>query len=276
MSNTRNRVVLITGATSGIGAAAAKRLAQRGHSIYGTGRHVQEGPGNDGVRRVRMDVDDTASVDRAVASILDHAGRIDTVINNAGWGIGGAVEDTSVEEALALFQTNVFGVLRVCRAVLPGMRARGAGAVVTISSLGGLMGLPFQGLYAASKFAVEGLMESLAMEVRGHGIRVTLIEPGDVATGFTSARRMAAGSGEGSAYRAPFLRALRQIESDEGSGVPAEDAARAIVRVVEDPSPPLRATVGKPDQRLAGILQGLLPDGVFQRILSGHYQLDRR
>ena len=138
------------------------------------------------------------------------------------------------------------------------------------------MGLPFQGLYAASKFAVEGLMESLAMEVRGNGIRVTLIEPGDVATGFTSARRMAAGSGEGSAYRAPFLRALRQIESDEGSGVPAGDAARAIVRLVEDPSPPLRTTVGKPDQRLAGILQGLLPDGVFQRILASHYQLDKR
>jgi NADP-dependent 3-hydroxy acid dehydrogenase YdfG len=275
MATPRPQVVLITGATSGIGGATAKCLTQRGHTVFGTGRRVPEGPGADGVNFVQMDVDDTASVERAVAAVLDQAGRIDAVINNAGFGIGGSVEDTSVEEAMELFQTNVFGVLRVCRAVLPGMRRRQDGTIVTVSSLGGRMGLPFQGLYAASKFAIEGMMESLRMEVRGLGVRVTLVEPGDVATGFTAARRLAAASAEGSAYRAPFLRALGQIESDEKGGVTALAAARVVARVVEDRDPPLRITVGKPDQRLAAVLQGLLPGGLFQRILADHYHLDR-
>lgn len=267
------RVILVTGASSGIGEAAATLLASRGHRVYGTGRSVDEGPGPGGFRRLRMDVDDDASVRRGVDAVLQAEGRIDAVVANAGFGIGGAVEDTTIEEAQALFQTNVFGVLRVLRAVLPGMRQRRDGTLVGVSSLGGRMGLPYQGLYAASKFALEGLLESLRMEVAPLGVRVALVEPGDVATGFTAARRIAAAAGEGSAYRESFRRVLARIESDEGGGVAPAAAATVIARVVEDPDPPLRTTVGKADQRLAGVLQPLLPDRWFLKILSSHYGL---
>jgi NAD(P)-dependent dehydrogenase (short-subunit alcohol dehydrogenase family) len=220
-----------------------------------------------------MDVRDDASVAGGLARILSEAGRLDAVVNNAGVGTAGAVEDTSVDEAISLFQTNFLGVLRVCRAALPQFRAQGTGTIIVVSSIGGRIGLPFQGLYSASKFALEGLTEALRMEVKPWGIRVALIEPGDTRTEFTSHRRRAASSETNHAYRERFARALRQVERDEMGGASPVGVARLVLRVLRHPNPRLRYTVGNPFQRLAVHARGVLPSRLFEWGIIRYYRV---
>lgn len=170
-------VVLITGVSSGIGRATAIRLAARGCRVFGTVRNQQAAQAIPGVELVEMDVRDEDSVVRVIAAIIARAGRIDVLINNAGGTLLGALEETSIGEAWSLFDTNVFGLLRTIQAVLPHMRAQGAGRIVNVSSVLGFLPAPYMALYAASKHAVEGLSETLDHEVRQFGIRVALVEP---------------------------------------------------------------------------------------------------
>jgi NAD(P)-dependent dehydrogenase (short-subunit alcohol dehydrogenase family) len=170
-------VVLVTGVSSGIGLATAQRFVAQGCRVFGTMRNPQQATPVPGIELVAMDVRDEASVRAGVAQVIGRAGRIDVLVNNAGFNLVGAVEETSVAEATGLFDTNVLGVLRVTQAVLPQMRAQAQGRIVNISSVLGFLPAPYMGLYAASKHAVEGLSESLDHEVRGFGIRVTLVQP---------------------------------------------------------------------------------------------------
>ena len=170
-------VVIVTGVSSGIGRVTAEQFAQRGCRVFGTVRNVAKTKPLSGVELVEMDVRDDASVKRAIQAIIDKTKRIDVLVNNAGVTLLGAVEETSVTEAQSLFDTNVFGILRTTRAVLPQMRAQRSGRIVNISSVLGFIPAPYMGLYAASKHAVEGLSESLDHEVRKFGIRVVLVEP---------------------------------------------------------------------------------------------------
>ncbi len=279
MSGTRRpeeTVVLITGATSGIGRACAEHLARRGYQVFGTGRRApfppEPAPPGQPIL-IRMDVTQDESVQQAVDFIVRETGRLDVAVNNAGFGIAGAVEDTSIEEAKAQLETNFFGVLRVCRAVLPVMRVQGEGLIVNISSLGGIIALPFQAMYSASKFAVEGLTEALRMEVRPFGIRVTLIEPGDMRTEFTAHRVRVAASGEGSAYRARFERTLQVMETDEQHGGSPEAVALLLERILRSPNPAPRYRVGPAFQRLAARLKGVLPGRLFEWALAKYYRL---
>jgi NAD(P)-dependent dehydrogenase (short-subunit alcohol dehydrogenase family) len=194
------KVVLVTGASSGIGQAIARRLAARGWRVFGTSRN--QASDFDGIDMLPMDVDDDDSVARTVAAIVEKTGRLDAVVNNAGWALMGPIEDTPIAEARAQMETNFFGVLRVRRAVLPVMREQRAGHIVNISSLGGIFGMPFSGIYSASKFAVEGLSESLRLETHRFGVRVVLIEPGDA----RSQLRCAAARRNRSGTRAPIRR----------------------------------------------------------------------
>jgi len=170
-------VVVITGVSSGIGRAAAEKFAKLGCRVFGTVRSIDKTPPLPGVELVEMDVREDASVERAIKHIIDQAGRISVLVNNAGMSMLGAVEETSVSEAASLFDINVFGVLRTTHAVLPHMRAQRRGRIVNISSVLGFLPAPYMGLYSASKHAVEGLSETLDHEVRQFGIRVTLVEP---------------------------------------------------------------------------------------------------
>jgi NAD(P)-dependent dehydrogenase (short-subunit alcohol dehydrogenase family) len=176
MSNPQ-QVVFVTGVSSGIGRATAQRFAQRGCRVFGSVRNTSKAQAIPGVELVEMDVRDDASVRRAVDAIVAQAGRFDVLVNNAGGTLLGAVEETSVPEAQALFDTNVFGILRTTHAVLPHMRQQRAGRIINVSSVLGFLPAPYMGLYAASKHAVEGLSESLDHEVRPFGIRVVLVEP---------------------------------------------------------------------------------------------------
>lgn len=266
-----SRVVLVTGASSGIGQACADLLAERGFTVYGASRTGTEGPTGRGWTSLRMDVRDEVSVARGVERVLAEVGRLDAVVNSAGIGIAGAVEETPIEEARDLFETNFFGPLRVCQAVLPHFRAQGDGIVVNISSIGGRIALPFQGLYSASKFALEGLTEALRMEVKPLGIRVVLVEPGDTRTPFTAHRRRVAGAS--SAYRDRFGRALARAEADEEGGGDPEAVARLVLRILRHPHPRLRYTVGSPFQRLAALAHRVLPGRLVEWGIMRYYRV---
>jgi NAD(P)-dependent dehydrogenase (short-subunit alcohol dehydrogenase family) len=263
------QVVLVTGASSGIGAACAELLAQRGFVVYGASRNPEFRP--KAFRGIQMDVCDDESVERAVTRVLQEAGSIDAVVNNAGSGLAGAVEDTHTDEAIRQMDVNFMGAFRVARAVLPGMRQRGSGVIVNVSSLGGLFGLPFQSFYSASKFALEGFTESLRHEVGKHGIHVVLVEPGDVKTGFTGSRVRAAAANSSSAYSAAFSKCMNAVEKEEKNGVPPAAIAKVISRVVEGKAKGPRYSCGHPIQRLSAVLKRLLPGRLFETIIGSFY-----
>jgi len=277
MTTTTPQIILITGASSGIGAACARHLASLGHRVYGTSRRAPEPgdaePNGDGIAMIRMDVTDEASVQRGVAHVVEREGRLDVLLNGAGDGIAGAVEDTTMDEARAQLDTNFFGALATCRAVLPVMRAQGDGLIVNVSSIGGGIGLPFQALYSASKFALEGMTEALRIEARPYGVRVVLVEPGDMRTGFTENRRLTAANTEGSPYYAACQRAVEVMAHDEMNGASPELVARLMVRIMASRSPRLRYMVGPIMEQVAWHLKHLLPGRVFEAGVRLYYKV---
>ncbi|MEL7609765.1 MAG: SDR family oxidoreductase [Bacillota bacterium] len=236
----RNKVVLITGASSGIGAATARAFAREGAKVYGTSRH----PGNEnrsGIAMLEMDVRDEDSVRRAVEEVLRAEGRLDVLVNNAAMGIAGPIADTQTHELLSQLDTNVLGVHRVLRAAIPALE-KSRGIIINISSAAGFLPLPFQSAYSASKYAVECLSECLREELRPFKVRVVLVEPGDTKTGFTASRAPIGHVSEG--YRERFERALRLMERCEHNGMPAEVVANVIVRAAKRKNPPIRVAAG--------------------------------
>jgi NAD(P)-dependent dehydrogenase (short-subunit alcohol dehydrogenase family) len=266
--------VLVTGASSGIGAACAARLAADGHRVFGTTRGAEPAERGD-IAWLRLDVCDAASVERGARAVVDAAGRIDVLVNNAGIGIAGAVEDTAPEDLLRQLDTNLLGPLRMVHAVAPHMRAQGRGRIVQISSLAGRIGVPFQGAYSASKFALEGLSEALALELRPFGIDVVLVQPGDVRSGFGAARTWTERARENPLYRERAARAVAAMERAERTGPPPERVARLVARIVAARRPRLRYVCATPLERSALLLQRLLPGRAFEAIVSATYDARR-
>jgi NAD(P)-dependent dehydrogenase (short-subunit alcohol dehydrogenase family) len=260
------KVVLVTGASSGIGQAIARRLAARGWRVFGTSRH--QTTSFEGVDMLPMDADDDNSVTLAVSAILEKTGRLDAVVNNAGWALMGPIEDTPMADARAQMETNFFGVLRVCRAALPIMRERRSGHIVNISSLGGVFGMPFSGIYSASKFAVEGLSESLRLETRRFGVRVVLVEPGDTRSQLPLHRRTMQPVRHASAYQDIFDRFQAKQARDEAKAPPADGVAALVERILRDPRPAMRYSAGMWDQRMVLPLKRWLPSSWFERIIG--------
>jgi NAD(P)-dependent dehydrogenase (short-subunit alcohol dehydrogenase family) len=262
------KIVLITGASSGLGAASAAYLSKRGYRVYAASRRGAADGLGDAVP-VRMDVDDQASVREGVNGIAEREGRIDVVVNCAGFGVAGAIEDTPVDAARAQFETNFFGVLRVCHRVLPLMRRERSGLIVNVGSIGGVLALPFQGIYSATKFALEGLSEALSAEVRQFGIRVVLVRAGDFRTGFTAARRCVTPTG--SPYAERFRRALEVAESDESNGSDPQRLARLLEHVIRSPHPRFLYGIGPFHEVLLLKLQRVLPSRTCRWLIARHY-----
>lgn len=267
-------VALITGCSSGFGLLSALHFARAGEAVVAGVRDLSDGEplsaaraaeGLD-LRVLALDVTDATSVERAVAQALEWHGRIDVLVNNAGYGLSGAVEETTDADARALFDTNLFGPLRLLRAVLPGMRAQHSGVVVQVSSIAGRVSAPFAGVYSATKFALEAVSESLHYELRPFGIRVAIIEPGTYATGFRHNRRAAGSSGDSSPYSA-----VRQRWEVAAAGLPGRDqpgdpalVAAAVYDAATRCDHPLRRLVGA-DAELIAALRHDLDDDEFER-----------
>ncbi|MDJ0816559.1 MAG: SDR family oxidoreductase [Desulfobacterales bacterium] len=278
MSN--DRVVVITGASSGIGKCCAEYLVQKKFRIYGTSRKPIStadeitSSSTNLIQMIQMDVDDKSSVNQGIDRIMARESRIDVVINNAGFAIMGSMEDTTITEAKSQFETNFFGALRVCRAVLPIMRNQQSGYIVNISSIGGLIGLPFQSAYCASKFALEGAMETLRLEVRPFGIHVILVEPGDYKTELTEHRLKTEQSMSNSGYLDRFKKAMRKVELGEQNGPNPESIAILVNKIISMNSPRLRYTVGRFSQRIAVPLKKVLPSCLFESIIARTFGTD--
>lgn len=263
------KVVLITGVSSGFGKATAELLARSGHQVYGT---VRSSCAIDSkVHLVRMDLMDPESIHTAVNQVVAEAGRIDVLINNAGMHLGGPIEEAPVDLFSKQLATNVNGLVHVLQAALPHFRKQQSGIIVNFSSIGGLMGLPFQPFYSTSKFAIEGLSEALRYEVKPFGIRVVVVNPGDFATSNTANRTNI--TVPGGPYEEQFRLTQAQFEKDETGGWDPAIMAKVMKKIVESKNPCNRYIVASFDQKLAVFLKRVLPVGLFTRILGSYYKI---
>lgn len=269
------QVIFITGASSGFGKISALTLAKEGHIVYGTSR--KECTVEDkGIKMLVMDVTSPESVQVALDSIIHREGRIDVVINNAGIGISGALELATPEERNLQMDTNFTGAVHVCNAVLPFMRKARRGKIINISSIGGMIAVPFQGFYSASKFALEGYSEALALEVAPFNIRVCLVEPGDFRTGFTVHRQISGVTLEHADYREAFVRTMKVIEQAEQAGANPEKLAKTLCKLVRASKPAFRTKVGPVGQVALATCKGWLPGSFIRFLLRRFYKLGRK
>jgi NAD(P)-dependent dehydrogenase (short-subunit alcohol dehydrogenase family) len=266
------KVILITGISSGFGKQTARVLAEKGHSVYGTVRRYtfSDTP----VHYLTMDLTDYNSIKSAVKTVIEKEGRIDVLINNAGMHTGGPAETLPMENVRLQMDTNFTGMVQITREVLPFMRNQGGGTIINFSSIGGLMGLPFQAYYSASKFAIEGFSEALRMEVQKFKIRIVLINPGDFHTSNSANRRnYLAPTGPDDPYYEQFNRTLKIIEKDESNGWKPEVLAYKIAGIVESRNPRQRYIIGSFEQKLAVFLKMILPRKLFRLIIQDHYKI---
>jgi NAD(P)-dependent dehydrogenase (short-subunit alcohol dehydrogenase family) len=277
MSNAASRVAVVTGASTGIGQATARLLAASGWRVFATVRTPEANAAlssEPSVEVVRIDLTDEVSVREATRGILARAGRVDALVNNAGFALLGAVEDLDREAIRRQFEVNVFSPMQLCREILPTMRARRSGRIVNVSSLAGRVSVPMMGAYCASKFALEAFTDALRVEAKPFGVRVSLVEPGPVRTEFQrnaiSASRAVLMSE--SVFR-PVYRAYLDGAFEMGQGASAERVARVIRRVLTSPRPRSRYRVRWVDSVATGFLQ-IVPKGGMDWVLSRWMDLD--
>jgi NAD(P)-dependent dehydrogenase (short-subunit alcohol dehydrogenase family) len=263
-------VILVTGGSSGLGQAMCRRLAAQGHTVFGTGRKVEHGSQEDGYALLRMDITDESAVQAGVAEVLRRAGRIDVLVNNAGLGIQGPATDITPELAWRLLDTNVLGAHRLCRAVLPGMRAQRKGLVINITSVAGHFGLPYRAFYSASKAALERYGEALAIEEKRFGITVVSIQPGEFNTPIAGSRlRPEAITPE---HLPGYEKAMAVLGGSLHYSRDPDELARVVARVVNHPNPKAAYLVAQGVQRVSVLAKKLLPGRMFQRMVGRHYE----
>ncbi len=266
-----NKVVLITGGSSGIGKSIGEFLHHKGYIVYGTSRNPERIV-NSVFPLISLDVRKPETIAAAVEKIIATSGKLDVVINNAGVGITGPIEEIPTEEIKNNFETNFFGPIEVIKAVLPQMRSQQSGLIINITSIAGYMGLPYRGIYSASKGALELLTEALRMEVKSFGIHITNVAPGDFATNIASGR-FHAPLVENSAYEIPYGNTLKMMDEHVDSGSNPNEMAEAIYKIIQTPNPKIHYKVGVFMQKFSIILKRILPDKVYEKILMNHYKL---
>lgn len=266
-----SKVVLITGGSSGIGKSIGEFLHQKGFIVYGTSRNPEKVL-NSIFPLVALDVRDVESIHLAVAQIIQSTGRLDVVINNAGVGITGPLEEIPMEEIKNNFDTNFFGPIAVMKAVLPQMRQQKLGLIVNITSIAGYMGLPYRSVYSASKGALELITEALRMEVKSFGIQITNVAPGDFATNI-AAGRFHAPIIQGSDYERAYGSILKTMDEHVDSGSNPNEMAEAVFQIIQDKNPRIHYKVGAFMQKISIVLKRILPDTVYEKMLMNHYKL---
>jgi NAD(P)-dependent dehydrogenase (short-subunit alcohol dehydrogenase family) len=264
------RVVLITGASSGVGQSTARLLSQRGFAVFGTSRNPSTGV--PGIEMLPLDVRTDDSVRACVEAVVNRNGRLDILINNAGYELAGAVEELSSEEVQAQFETNFFGVIRMVNAVLPLMRQQTRGHIINVSSLSGLTAIPFLGIYSASKFALEGYTEALRQEVKPFNVQVSLTEAGFLRTPMMNHRQVAVR--RMTVYDAWRQRALNAIRAAEEEAPGPDVVADTLLEIIDSSAPRLRYLIG-PQAKSVARLRRFLPAAMFEHGVRRSFSLDK-
>lgn len=265
------KIVLITGGSSGIGKAIGEYLSERGYQVFGTSRNPEKIT-NSSFPLLKMDVNDTISVESVISEIINKTEKIDVVINNAGVGITGPIEETPEAEIKKAFDTNFHGPINVIKAVLPQMRKQGFGHILNVTSIAAYMGLPYRGIYSASKAALEITIEAMRMETLQFGIKMTNIAPGDFATNI-AAGRYHAPELEDSPYKKDYGNTLKLMNEHVDNGNDPLEMAKVVHKIIETENPRVHYKVGSSLQKFSIVLKRVLPDRVYERMLLKHYGL---
>ncbi|PZD79591.1 SDR family oxidoreductase [Mesonia sp. K7] len=265
------KVVFITGASSGIGKSIAEFLVQKNYRVYGTSRNPKQIEVN-GVYFIALDVTQPESVKKAVAELIQKENRIDYLINNAGMGITGPIEETPLSEIKRVFDTNYFGVINVINEVLPVMRNQKSGSIINITSIAGYMGLPFRGIYSATKGALELTTEAYRMEIKDFGVKMANIAPGDFATNIAAGRYHAPVC-ENSPYKAKYQTTLDLMDQHVDAGKDPMIMAERVYEVMQKENPRIHYKVGEWLQKFSVALKHVLPDKIYEKMLMKHYKI---
>ena len=266
------KVVLITGSSSGVGQSTARLLSQKGYKVFGTSRNPASAQTISGVEVLALDVRSDDSVAACVKAVASGAGRIDVLVNNAAYELAGALEETSIEEAKAQFETNFFGAVRMVNTVLPVMRKQKQGQIINVSSLSGVSSIPFMGFYSASKFALEGYTEALRMEVSPFNIHVSLTEAGFLRTPMMNKRQVSTAQLE--EYEGWRQRAFNAIRNHEQKAPGPEMVSEMLLSIITSRNPRLRYLVGR-QAKFTTRLQRFLPELTYERGKRSTFELDK-
>ncbi len=266
-----SKVVLITGGSSGIGKSIGEYLVLHGYTVYGTSRTPKNYPDSK-FPILSLDVKQNDTILFAVNHIIDKEGRLDILINNAGAGITGPIEETPEEAIKANFETNFFGPINVIKAVLPQMRNQNQGLIINITSIAGYMGLPYRGIYSASKGALELVTEAFRMELKEFNIKMANIAPGDFATNI-AAGRYHAPLLDNSPYKKTYESTLNLMNKHVDSGSDPNIMAKAVLNIIKTKEPKIHYKVGSAMQKFSIVLKRILPDKLYEKMLMNHYKL---
>ena len=266
-----SKVVLITGGSSGIGKSVGEFLTEKGYTVYGTSRNPKNYTTST-FKIIALDVTKTETIATAIKTVVAAEGRVDVLINNAGVGITGPIEEIPEAEIKANFETNFFGPINVIKAVLPQMRKQQSGLIINITSIAGYMGLPYRGIYSASKGALEIITESFRMEIKDFNIQMTNIAPGDFATNIASGR-FHAPIQENSPYKKPYANTLKLMDAHVDEGKDPLLMAKAVYKVINTSKPKIHYKVGEFMQKFSIVLKRILPDKVYEKMLLNHFKL---
>lgn len=266
-----SKVIFITGASSGIGKAIGEFLSSKNYQVFGTSRNPSRIKDSK-FPLIKMDVNDTESIRAAISEVILKTERIDVLINNAGVGITGPIEETPESEIENAFSTNLFGPINVIKAVLPQMRKQGAGHILNITSIAGYMGLPYRGIYSATKAALEITIEAMRMETLQFGIKMTNVAPGDFATNIAAGRYHAPVL-EDSPYKNAYSNTLELMDKHVEGGEDPLKMAKVVHKIINTPNPKIHYRVGAPMQKFSIVLKRILPDKVYENLLLKHYNL---
>jgi NAD(P)-dependent dehydrogenase (short-subunit alcohol dehydrogenase family) len=264
----KGKVILVTGGSSGIGKAICTYLTAKGHRVYGTSRKVQD---NMGFPLLAIDVTNEDSVKAGVQELLQKEGRIDVLINNAGIGMMGAIEDSIPQDSLKVFETNVFGPLRTMQAVLPAMRTQRSGLIINIGSIAGYMGLPYRGIYSATKASLGMITEALRMELTPYNVKACVLDPGDYSTSIAQHRQV--NIPKESPYKERVVALEKMIDEDVSSSSDPLEVAVLIDKIIADPKPNVRYISGKFQQKLSVKVKHWIGGKFFENIILKHYKL---
>lgn len=266
-----SKVVLITGGSSGIGKSIGEFLKDKGFVVYGTSRNPEKYKDSK-FPILALNVKDTITINNAVKSVIEKEGKLDVLINNAGAGITGPIEEIPEVEIKNNFDTNFFGPINVIKAVLPQMRKQTDGLIINVTSIAGYMGLPYRGVYSASKGALELITEAFRMELKGFNIKMTNVAPGDFATNI-AAGRYHAPLIDDSPYKTPYGNTLDLMNAHVDSGSDPMVMAKEVFKIINNPNPKVHYKVGEFMQKFSIVLKRVLPDKVYEKLLMNHYKL---